>query len=212
MIFISYASAQKDAAGVLKAKLDEQRLMCFLAHEDIEEGEEWRDRIWKALHECTAFIGLISADFNSSSWCQQETGIALALKKPCMWIKMTNTDPAAFAGAYQAVKAKFASIITALKTKSKFRSTRVFSFIQGVARVTSYKDANAVYDAFWSEWSEMTDREKVEWLEKAIDNGQVTTEGFKIGPFFSRAAKELGPTLPKKWFEEHDPQRHVPRT
>lgn len=189
MIFISYADEQHDSAAQLKTLLDESGFESFLAHEDIDEGEEWRDWLWDKLHKCTAFVGLVSADFNASAWCQQEVGIAMALNKPRMFVKLTSADPAGFAGSKQAIKPK--AVINSLLKRPRFRNTRIFSFIAGAQTVTSYQEANRLYDSFASDWEEMSKGEKERWLESAQTNNQITTEGFKMGPFYKKVAKEL---------------------
>lgn len=209
MIFISYSGVQASTAGELKAALDNLNYESFLAHEDIDEGEEWLDMIWTTLHESTAFIGLVSADFNQSPWCQQEAGVALAIGLPCMFVKLTSADPPAFASKYQATKLK--SVPEKL-TKKKFRAARIHSFIHRVGTVGNFAGANSLHDSFAREWEEMSLEQQVQWLERAVRNSQVYDEGYRMGPFFNRVASQLGPTLPQAWFDGDDHRWRVPRS
>ena len=77
-VFLSYSSDDKESAGRVKINLEVYGLTPFLAHEDIEASEEWRDVILTELENSDVFIPIVTEDFYASHWTDQETGIAVA--------------------------------------------------------------------------------------------------------------------------------------
>ena len=75
-VFISYSMNDKEIAARIKKILTSFGIDCFMAHDDIEVSEEWRQRILKELDEANIFIPILSDNFKDSDWCSQEAGIA----------------------------------------------------------------------------------------------------------------------------------------
>ena len=75
-VFISYSMKDKEIASKIKKILTRFRIVCFIAHDDIEVSEEWRRRILKELNDADIFIPILSDNFKNSDWCSQEAGIA----------------------------------------------------------------------------------------------------------------------------------------
>jgi hypothetical protein len=67
---------EKKTAGALRALLAECGAGSFLAHEDIDVSQEWRERILNELKVCNVFIPLLSRHFRESEWASQEIGLA----------------------------------------------------------------------------------------------------------------------------------------
>lgn len=81
-IFVSYSSKDSKIAGKIKYYLQTYfSLEVFLAHEDLEGGEEWADAIVENLRATDFFIPLLSANFKVSEFTDQEVGIAYVLGK-----------------------------------------------------------------------------------------------------------------------------------
>lgn len=78
--FISYSSDIKRTAGRIKDYLDKYGFNCFLAHEDIPPQTEWPTAILQMLEKCDLFLPLLTPDFTTSFFCQQETGFAYCRK------------------------------------------------------------------------------------------------------------------------------------
>jgi len=78
--FISYASDIKRTAGKIKYYLDDYGFNCFLAHEDIPPQTVWPAEIISALKNCDLFLPLLTPKFETSFFCQQETGFAYCKK------------------------------------------------------------------------------------------------------------------------------------
>lgn len=202
MLFIGYSSKNNELAGEIKDELEAAHYPCFLAHDDVIAGADWHNEIWDALTRCKAFVGLVTDEFNASTFCQQEVGAAFALNKPRVLIRLGVPDPPGFAGRFQAMKRD--NLISALDTQPMFRALRVEAWIQAAKTVQSYRDANAVHERFSGEWDEMSDDEKLRWLLAAASNGQVRSESYTAGPFYKKARTDLAPILTDQWLFEND--------
>lgn len=75
--FISYSTKDKKHGAAVKSALDKIQVESFLAHDDLNVSEEWKNRILAELKECEVFIPLLSEAFKTSDWCAQETGIVV---------------------------------------------------------------------------------------------------------------------------------------
>ncbi|MCL4378358.1 MAG: toll/interleukin-1 receptor domain-containing protein [Actinobacteria bacterium] len=80
-VFISYSTIDKEIAHQVSRKLEGWGLDVFLAHEDIEVSEQWKEIILKNLYSCDVFIPIITENFKNSDWTSQEVGIAFAGEK-----------------------------------------------------------------------------------------------------------------------------------
>ncbi len=111
--FISYSSQEKNIGGKFKACLEKYcGYVAFIAHEDIEGSTIWGDEIIKAVELTDFFIPLLSEKFRISDFTDQETGMAVALKKKIIPIKLESTNPYGFIDKYQALQYKSYSSIS----------------------------------------------------------------------------------------------------
>ena len=103
-IFISYNTLDKEVAGNISKKLEKWGLDVFLAHDDIEVSEEWREVILENLFDCDVIIPIITENFRNSDWTSQEIGVVLGRKTKCliMPIKKGNNIPYGFISNFQA--------------------------------------------------------------------------------------------------------------
>jgi hypothetical protein len=74
--FVSYSTKDKLVAAQIKSLFESFEFDVFVAHDDIEVSEEWRERILEELEICDVFIPVLSKDFLCSNWTQQEVGAA----------------------------------------------------------------------------------------------------------------------------------------
>jgi len=81
--------------------LDSYGFDTFLAHEDLKPSEEWQKSIFTKLKACAVFLPLLTKAFTESDWTDQETGIAVALKKIIVPMKV-SLNPYGFVNKYQA--------------------------------------------------------------------------------------------------------------
>lgn len=102
-IFISHSHHDRELAGEIKKRLVSFGASVFIAHDDIRPTQEWQDAIKENLKTCDAFLALLTDRFANSDWTDQETGIAIALDKIIIPVKI-DLDPYGFVGKYQALK------------------------------------------------------------------------------------------------------------
>ena len=201
-VFISYSHKDADAASALRNKLESSDYPCFLAHDDVPATEDWHNEIWKTLRNSHAFVGLVSDDFNSSAFCQQEIGAALALGKPSLLIFAGSRRVPGFAARFQAVKR--ARLLTTLDQLPKFRQLRAEAWIHATKKADSYARANTVYNHFREEWETMAEDEQLRWLLAAAGNRQVRDESYHVGPFYKRVRHSMKSRLTDQWLFEND--------
>ena len=104
-IFISYSSQDKLIAGSFKRYFEEYAgFLVFLAHEDIAPALEWELKIIRNLKEADVIISLITDNYRSSEFTDQELGMALAWNKIIIPIKLANINPYGFIKKLQALK------------------------------------------------------------------------------------------------------------
>ncbi len=76
--FLSYSHLDKGLAGQVQTELRKAGVQSFLAHEDIEPSEQWRKEIRQHLDSCILFVPIITLNYLSSAWANQETGYAIS--------------------------------------------------------------------------------------------------------------------------------------
>lgn len=104
-IFISYSVKDYKLAGSLKTELESVGLSIFLAHEDIEPTEKWRDKIISDLKTCSTFLALRTPNYLGRPYTEQECGFALALNKRILTISIdTNSEDMGFCSEFQGEK------------------------------------------------------------------------------------------------------------
>jgi hypothetical protein len=101
-LFISHKATIKKFAKELKDALIRYGIDAFVAHEDIPATTLWLETIENALFSADTLIGLLSDDFHSSEWTDQEIGIAIGRNIPVFMVKLA-VPPYGFVGKFQAI-------------------------------------------------------------------------------------------------------------
>ena len=73
-VFFSYSHEDRTLAGKIATLMTENGFDVFLAHEDINVSEEWREEIFKHLRSCNVLLALLTPSFEKSVWANQEAG------------------------------------------------------------------------------------------------------------------------------------------
>jgi hypothetical protein len=102
-IFISHLTKDKISASNLKAALSDYGISCFVAHEDIEPTKLWATEIENALKTMHCLCAIITPEFSSSKWCDQEVGYALGRNILVIPIRK-GCDPYGLLGKIQGVQ------------------------------------------------------------------------------------------------------------
>ena len=101
-LFISHKAAHKQRASQLKSYMSNYGVSCFVAHEDIEPTREWQNEIEKALFSMDALLAMLTEEFFSSIWTNQEIGVAIGRASPILALRQ-GCDPRGFIGKFQAI-------------------------------------------------------------------------------------------------------------
>lgn len=101
-VFLSYVSSVKEQAAKFKEDLELYGISTFLAHNDITPTTQWQEEIKKELTRMDALIALLTDDFHTSEYTDQEVGFALARDVPVYPVRL-GKDPYGFISGIQAI-------------------------------------------------------------------------------------------------------------
>ena len=110
-LFISHKAAHRGKVQELAETLNTRNIRTFVAHHDVEPGQEWRNEILNALNTMTHFVALLTDDFHGSIWTDQEVGYSFGRNKPRLFVKLSDGDPSGLASAEQAEIARWCNIV-----------------------------------------------------------------------------------------------------
>ena len=102
--FISYVTKYSKVSGRIKRYLDEYSFNCFLAHEDIPPQTHWPQELVKNLVECDLFLALLTPEYKTSFYCQQEVGYVCCRRIEILPILISADPPMGLIGDIQGIK------------------------------------------------------------------------------------------------------------
>lgn len=74
-IFLSHSVKDKRLAGLFKKLFNDLNIDCFVAHDDIDEGLEWKPIIINTLNNSTLMFVLCTKNIENSAWVNFEVGL-----------------------------------------------------------------------------------------------------------------------------------------
>ncbi|NWF69572.1 MAG: toll/interleukin-1 receptor domain-containing protein [Chloroflexi bacterium] len=92
-IFISYSRKDKEFAQRLVAQLEKSGYPCWIDTEAIEGGQKWVQQINEALKNALCVILVLSGHAQQSDFVSRELGMADALKKLIIPVRLEATEP-----------------------------------------------------------------------------------------------------------------------
>jgi hypothetical protein len=95
---------RKSKLGKIKKKLSKFDIDVFLAHEDIEGGEDWKIELVSEIKNSEIIIALLSKNYHHANFTDQELGMSLAYEKKIIPISIDGTIPYGFIEQYQSTK------------------------------------------------------------------------------------------------------------
>lgn len=161
-IFISYSHHDKRIAGAIKEAFNHYGMEAFLAHEDIQVGQEWRITILRNLKQFDVFISVLSKNFMGSEWTNQEVGFAICKETPIIPVSIDGTLPHGFLEMFQALtkfeyreypksyhseemvldcKEGVLDIINIIATKEELKENLKDSLVKSIRNMRSYANA-----------------------------------------------------------------------
>jgi hypothetical protein len=151
-LFLSHVSAHKVAVSSLKQHLARYGVRAFVAHEDIEPSLEWQTEIELALQTMHAMAALITPDFHSSNWTDQEIGIAVGRGLLVLPVRLPE-NPYGFIAKNQGLRGKLedpaglaTNIVSILLRRLRTRESMCESLVVALEHANSFAMSRTVTD------------------------------------------------------------------
>jgi hypothetical protein len=180
-LFISHTHPNAALAGEMEKIFARWRIDAFVAHTTIEPTREWEQVIEAALSSCDALAALITDDFVSSRWCDQEVGYCLARKVPIVPVKL-GADPHGFIAKYQAATTPQAdraswvadAVFRALARHAAIRNIMAAPVVRRYAASGSFEAARTNFALLTGVPADAWTRDLVDLAERAVtENSQI---------------------------------------
>jgi hypothetical protein len=182
-LFVSNTSANAAVAGKLRDYFAPWRIDAFVAHTTIEPTREWERVIEAALSSCHALTAVVTNDFVTSKWCDQEVGYCLARRIPIVPVRY-GADPHGFIAKFQAARVEQPGtaswvadgIFRALARHAALRELTAPPVVHRFAATTNFDGARANFGLLKELPAELWTRELVDIAERAVqENSQLAT-------------------------------------
>ena len=175
--FISYSTLDKGYAANVKQVLTGYDIDTFLAHEDLLVSEEWKERILQELKSVDLFVAVLSNNYRTSLWCEQELGFIISRPEVLIIpLSVDGTTPYGFISHLQGQGigdlAHTASIIESALFRKRPRLMIPLQIVK-VGMAGSYRGAEALVRPLVPVFAEFTDEEMSSFVEAATGNSEV---------------------------------------
>jgi hypothetical protein len=153
-----------------------------MAHDDIENSEEWKQRILKELHEADIFIPILNENFINSKWCSQEAGIACYRNILIIPISLKERDkrsviPYGFMNHLQGKPRKIEDIPVEYLVNpiaDKFPKLNIFyNLIEALSKANSFRNAEKIMLNLVPYFNNLSNDEINRVVDISIDNRQI---------------------------------------
>lgn len=177
-VFVSHSHIDREQASELKTQLNLLGVQAFVAHEDIEPTRQWLDEMRMALDSMHVLAALVTKDFKSSSWTDQEVGYAIARDTPVIPVKLGLT-PYGFMGDVQALRGKDAepawakAVVRFAFGQSNLAVACFRSFLNAIENCPRYKVADTLLDEILPMVDEWTPKREKRFVERYNSNSQI---------------------------------------
>lgn len=175
--FISYSHEDRVYGGQAKTALAEVCIVSFLAHEDLNVSDEWRERILEELRQCDLFVPLLSANFLASKWAPQEVGFIISRPEVVIApLSIDGTIPCGFLSHLQSRKIPPEGVSREVLVDPLARRiprTILPPLIQIAARSGTFRNAEAKMKSLVPLFPLFTPGEAQALAEATVDNGQI---------------------------------------
>ncbi len=211
--FISYAVAEKEWGGAVKNALEAIGVRCFLAHEDLQVSEEWRDRIIEELRDVDLFVAVLSAKFKASDWCSQEIGFIVSRPEVAIIpLTIDRTLPYGFLAALQGKYVPDHASIGPILSEVLFRKRPRIMIppqIQKMKDAGSFRSAEAATMPLVPHFRIFSDAEVLSFCEAVTQNYEVWDASDCRQKYIPEFLAQNGHRIPKEFktlMKEHDPK------
>ncbi len=188
-VFISHADEDKKIAREIAVQIKQNEgINVFVAHDDLEPGSNWKKDLTQKIFECDVFIPLLTKNFHSAEWTEQEVGIAHAFKKRMTPIRFDDTSTVGFMTDFQATKISYPldeheinNIVSTVIAYSDEGQRIVNNLIDQLYSSDSFYDANANARILFNTTKKFTPEQVNKIAQAYIMNNQIS-DGFVSGP------------------------------
>lgn len=189
-VFISYSTKDKLYGMQTKRILEEYGMECFLAHEDLEISEEWKERILEELLRCDVFVPLLSKAFRESDWAPQEIGVIAGRENVAIIpLSIDGTMPFGFISHLQGKRISADGVsedlLVAALVKKHPRKI-IPGMIQRVTGAGGFRKAEAVMKPLVPLYPILTDDEIDALVTASIENDQVWSAAHCRGSYLPK--------------------------
>lgn len=190
-LFLSHTSAHKVLAKEVRDQLRPYGFDVFVAHEDIKPTRQWEQEIELALATCAGMLALVTPDFNTSKFCDQEVGYAMGRNLLIAAI-MQGAQPHGFVGKWQGIPGEdpddesaarklagkvFDVFVEHEKTKAEMASAIVSRYVHS----TSFENARSNTRRLMSIPKDLWTEQMVEDVEHAGETNTQVEDAFWYG-------------------------------
>lgn len=184
-VFISHTHPHQGKAARLQSALRKLGIASFVAHNDIEPTRLWEDEIINALQSMHVLAALLTPDFNSSDWTEQEVGAAVGRGIPVFPIHM-GLLPYGFMKRFQAIPGAVgepggasrvaATIADAIRSNPRLESLAIDAYVADAQGSSSYKQTD-ILASRWSQRWRPSDQQVRSLLAAYNSNNQLSGAG-----------------------------------
>jgi hypothetical protein len=175
--FVSYSTADKLVAASVRDFLESYGIQCFVAHDDLQVSEEWKEVILEELLKCDIFVPILSASFRASDWCAQEVGVISGRRGVAIVpLSVDGTTPFGFISNIQGKPIPGSgptADLVIVPLLRRFPRLLFPGLIEKVRTASSFREAEAALLPLVPHFGVLTDAELVSLVEACISNGQV---------------------------------------
>jgi hypothetical protein len=112
--FLSYNHNDKATAGQVAQLIETHGDEAFRAHDTIDVSDKWREEILSHLDSCSALVAIVTENFVTAPYPNQEVGIVIGKDKPVFSLKYVPILPG-FLEMYQAIDMQYNSLEKAVE-------------------------------------------------------------------------------------------------
>lgn len=174
--FISYSTKDKLIGAKVKDILGDFGIEGFLAHNDINISEEWKQRIREELSISDIFIPLLSKNFKNSDWASQETGIAYFRDILIIPLRLDETIPFGFMNHLQGKPIVINNIPLNYLLRpilDKFGSYIITAAIERLESAGSFRYAESLMELLAPHFKNLMQADIDRFVDASIKNSQV---------------------------------------
>ncbi len=186
-VFLSHADEDRKVARKVANSIMKYDIKVFVAHDDIDAGDDWELTLTEKIKDCDVFLVLLSDNFHKAHYTDHEVGIAYGLGKPIIPLRLDNTEPYGFMKKYQARKISFdieekeiTNLVHKMSTITEKGRSVIDNLIKKFSDAGSFRAANEISDTLFT-YTKFTKQQINDIAKAYLDNDQISG-GFRSGP------------------------------